>query len=469
MTIPGTTFTPLDRRKRPPGQPLPRLSLPPVQKSRLSSGLPVWLVEQHRNPQVVISIVLPGGASSDPPGKSGAATLTAELLDAGTSTRDALRISESVEFIGASLSFRAGPDATFGHLLTLNRHIETGIGLFADILANPSFPLHEFERLRAQRLTSLVQLRDRASSVASNAFMRVTYGEEHPYGKDPSGTEQSVRGLTRDDVLRFYADHYVPGDATLIVVGDTTMADMLPLLERELGRWKGNRVRGPLPSPPVPARPGRVYLVDRPGAPQSEIRIGSPALRRNTPEYFPATLLNRVLGGQFSSRINLNLREKRGYTYGAHSSYVFLKQPGPFMVSGAFTGAKTAEAAEQLFLEIGAMYREGVSSEELEFSRRGLAGGFALSFETPSQVAGALQSIVLYGLQEDYLERYLGNLASVTADDVLRVARSTLNPDVMTLLVVADAHETAGGLGSLGRGEVSMLDAEGGPPTRASG
>ena len=440
--------------------------IPPVQKSLLSSGLPVWLVEQHRNPQVVVSIVLQSGASSDPPGKSGTSTLTAELLDAGTSSRDALQISESVEFIGASLSFRAGPDATIGRLLTLNRHIETGLGLFADTLANASFPLREFERLKAQRLASLVQLRDRPSSVASTAFMRVAYGDEHPYGRDPSGTEQSVRGLTREDVLRYYAEHYVPGDATLLVVGDTTMADILPVLERELGPWKGGREREPLPATEVPSRPARVFLIDRPGAPQSEIRIGRSALRRNTPEYFPAIVMNRILGGQFSSRINMNLREKRGYTYGAHSSYLFLKQPGPFMVSGAFTGAKTAEAAEQLFLEIGAMYREGVSTRELESSRKGIAGGFALSFETPSQIAGVLQSIVLYGLPEDYLESFPGNLASVTADDVRRVARLTIDPEAMSLLVVADAAETAGGLGSLGRGDVVMLDAEGSPAGR---
>ncbi|HEX7572850.1 MAG TPA: pitrilysin family protein [Bacteroidota bacterium] len=453
----------LDRTRRPPLEPLPRVTLPPVQKGELSIGLPIRLVEQHSNPQVVISIVLQIGASMDPRGKSGTAALTAELLDAGTGSRNALEISESVEFIGASLSFRSGADATFGTLLTLNSHLGTGIALFADVLANPTFPLREFERLKAQRLTSLVEQKDRAASVASNAFMRVIYGDDHPYGTDPSGTEGSVSGLTRDDICGFYSDHYVPSNATLIVVGDTTMADILPLLERELGRWKGGARRAAPTVPPPPAAPRRVYLIDRPGAPQSEIRIGSPALARNTPDYFPATLMNRVLGGQFSSRINMNLREKRGLTYGARSSFIFLKQPGPFMVGGGFTGSKTGEAAEQLLLEIGAMHREGVTDEELEFSRMGLGGGFALSFETPFQVAGALQSIVLYSLPDDYYERYLQNLASVTSADVMRVARATLEPLAMAILVVADADGTKEGLQSLGRGEVVMLDTEGAP------
>jgi predicted Zn-dependent peptidase len=429
----------------------------------LSSGLPVRLVEQHSNPQVVLSIVLQSGASMDPRGKSGTASLTAELLDAGTGSRDALEISESVEFIGASLSFSAGADATFGTLLTLSRHLGRAIALFAEVLANPSFPVREFDRLRSQRLTSLVGLKDRAAFVASSAFMRVIYGEDHPYGKDPSGTEQSVGDLSRDDICGFYTDHYIPANATLIVVGDTTMADILPVLERELGRWKGGPAHAAAAAPPPPAAPARAYLIHRPGAPQSEIRIGSPALARNCAEYFPATVMNRVLGGQFSSRINMNLREKRGLTYSARSSFIFLKQAGPFIVSGGFTGAKTGEAAEQLLLEIGAMHREGVTDGELEFSRKGLTGGFALSFETPYQMAGALQSIILHGLPDDYYERYIPNLASVTSGDVMRVARSTLDPRTMALVVVADANETRGGLESLGRGEVVMLDTSGSP------
>ena len=463
MTARSDPPVPLDRTKRPAALPLPRVILPPVEKGELSSGLPVRLVEQHRNAQVVISIVLQSGASMDPRGKSGTASLTAALLDAGTGSRDALEISESVEFIGASLNFNAGADATFGTLLTLSRHLGRGIALFADALSNPSFPLQEFERLRSQRLTSLVALKDRAASVASRAFMRVIYGEEHPYGKDPSGTEESVGGLSRDDICGFYGDHYIPANATLIVVGDTTMAEILPILEAELGDWRGGPGRAAAAVSPPPAAPASVYLIDRPDAPQSEIRIGSPALARNSADYFPATVMNRVLGGQFSSRINMNLREKRGLTYGARSSFAFMKQAGPFIVSGGFTGAKTGEAAEQLLLEIDAMHREGVTDEELEFSRKGLIGGFALSFETPYQMAGALQSLILYGLPDDYYERYIPNLASVTSADVMRVARSMLDGRGMALLVVADANGTREGLESLGRGDVVMLDTSGSP------
>jgi zinc protease len=450
-----------DRTRRPAPLALRRFALPPVQKTRLSNGLPLWLVEQHRTPQVVVSIVLESGSVMEVAGKSGTATLTAELLDSGTSSRDALGISESVEFLGATLSFRAGHDAAFGTLLTLERHLEEAIALFADVLVNPSFPDGEFERLRKQRLASLVQRRDRPGAVATNVFMRVVYGDAHPYGADPSGTEASVNGLTRDDICAFYSDHYAPHAATLIVVGDTTMDAIRPLLERELGHWKpaGNLIRPPLVHPGE--TPGQIFLIDRPGAPQSEIRIGRPALERSSPDYFIATVMNRVLGGQFSSRINMNLREKRGYTYGARSSFIFLKQPGPFMVSGAFTGARTADAVEQLLSEISLMRREGVSEEELEFSRKGLIGSFALSFETPFQIAGALQSIALYGLPDDYYEHYRDNLASVSLDAVRRVAGTTLEAAAMAVVIVADAGQTRGSLETLGRGPVVMLDSGG--------
>ena len=464
MRGPTAHYPAPDRTQRPLPQATPRVSLPPVQKATLAGGLSVLLVEDHRNPQVVVSVVLDAGAFQDPPGKSGTATLTAELLDAGTASRDALTISGAVEFIGASLNFRAGSDATFGTLLTLSRHLERGLELFGDVLARPSFPEGEFQRVRAQRLASLLQMKDRASSVATNAFMRVIYGEEHPYGKDPSGSEESVPLLTRDDVLAYYRENYAPSRATLIVVGDTTMACILPLLERELGSWtQGPGALPPVPGLLLPERAPGLYLIDRPGAPQSEIRIGRPAFRRNSPEYLPLTVMNRVLGGQFSSRINLNLREKRGLTYGARSAFIFLKQPGPFMVSGAFTGGKTAEAAGELLMEIGAMHRDGVTAEELEFSRKGLTGGFVLSFETPYQVAGALQSIVLYGLPEDYYETYIQNLESVSLADIRRAARQVLDPSTMSLLVAADAAEARPGLASLGRGPVVMLDPSGAP------
>jgi len=434
-----------------------------VFRGRLTSGLPVWVVEQHRSPQVVVTAVMHCGASLDAPGKNGTATLTAELLDAGTETRDALALSESVEFLGASLTFRGGLDGAYGTLLTLSGHLGEGIALFADALSRPVFPADQFERLRRQRLTMLLQQKDRPASLATSVFMRRIFPEQHPYGTDAAGTEATVAGLTRNDVLGFYADYYGPQNTTLIVVGDVTPGAALPLLEDALGSWTAHAqsAHGPLP-PERAVRPG-IYLIDRPGAPQSEIRVGRPALPRNTTDFFPATVLNRVLGGQFSSRINMNLRERRGYTYGAHSSFVFLKQPGPFLVSGAFAAATTREAVGEIIAEVDAVHRGGITPEELAFSRRGLVGAFALSFETPFQVAGALQALPLYGLPDDYYDGFLEALDRVSLDDVAAVAARVLDPSSMSVVVAGDASLVRGGLSAMGRGDVIQVDAAGEP------
>lgn len=453
----------LDRSVRPNPLPVPRISLPAIEKATLSNGLPVWLVEQHALPQVAFNLVLQSGSDQDPEGGSGAATLTAELLDAGTNTMDVMQIAERLEFLGASLSFRAGTDATFGSMLTLRKHLEESLALFADELTGPAFPESEFERIKKQRVTALMQQKDRPSTIATIAFMHVLYGADHPYGNDALGTESSMTHLKREDIVAFYQKHYRPNNGTLIVVGDVTMDDLIPRLEKALGSWHPVPVelRVPPPAPPIDRR--CIYLIDKPGSPQSEIRIGCTALPRATPDYFAVTVMNRILGGQFSSRINLNLRERRGYTYGARSAFLFLKQPGPFVASGGFVSTKTDSSVEQLLAEIDRLHREGVTSEELEFSKKGLSGSFALSFETISQVAGALQNIVLYGLPDDYYGRYLENIEHVTLEDVRRVAAKTLDPSHMVILVVGDARSVKGGLSQLALGEVRMLDTEGNP------
>ncbi|HUI66280.1 MAG TPA: pitrilysin family protein [Bacteroidota bacterium] len=452
----------LDRSLRPPPLPLPRTALPAIQKATLPNGLAVWLVEHHKLPQVAFSLLLQSGADQDPAGRAGVATLTAELLDAGTQTKDLLQIAERLEFLGTSLSFRAGTEATFGYMLTLRRHLDESISIFSDELTNSAFPESEFERVKALRLGTLLQQKDRAATIATNAFMHVLYGADHPYGNDILGSEPSVTRARRADVVEHYQRHYLPGNGTLIVVGDITLEELMSRLEASLGSWRGEQTD--LRLPPAPAPVDRcIYLIDRPGAVQSEIRIGCPALPRATPDYFAATVMNRILGGQFSSRINVNLRERRGLTYGARSAFVFLKTPGPFFASGGFISEKTDTSVEQLVSEIDRLYRDGVTEEELAFSKKGLVGSFALSFETISQIAAALQTLVLYGLPEDYYGTYLENIDRVTLEDIRRVAAGTLDSRRMAVLVVGDAGRIRGGLSRLGLGDVRMLDAEGNP------
>lgn len=461
MTVALTSAQELDRSRHPSPGAVPKITLPAIQKGKLANGLSVWLVEQHKLPVIAFSLVLQSGADQDPAGKPGMATMTAELLDAGTRTRDILQIADELEFLGGSMSFRAGTDASFGSMGTLTKHLDRSLALFADVLVHPVFPEREFERIRKQRVTALLQQKDRAATIATIAFMRVLYGTEHPYGNDASGTEASLNAMTREDLVSFYSSFYRPGNATLIVVGDATLKDLQPRLEKALADWeqKPVQVRQTPPAPPAAAR--KVYLIDKPGAPQSEIRVGYPALPRATPEFFPVTVMNRILGGQFSSRINMNLREKRGYTYGARSAFMFLKQAGPFMASGGFMSAKTDSAVEQLVYEIDRMHRDGITAEELEFSKKGLTGSFALSFETSAQIAGALQNIVLYGLPENYYENYLKNIEQVSLADVRRVAGKTLDPALMAVLLVGDLRTVRAGVEKLNLGPAVLLDTEG--------
>lgn len=461
MTFASASAQQLDRSKRPGPQKAPVIDLPAIQKATLKSGLAVWLVEQHKLPIVAFNLVLQSGADRDPIDRPGIATMTAEMLDAGTKTMDALQIADKLNFLGASLRVNAGVDGSSATLVTLTKHLENALGIYADVLTNASFPQKEFERIKKQRLTALLQAKDRPPTIANVAFYHIIYGSDHPYGNDASGSEKSINSLTRDDLVKFYENYYRPNNATLVIVGDVKLAEVLPLLEKGFSEWKP----GTIPAaqlPPVPAAGTRkVYLIDKPGAPQSEIRIGYPSLARSSPDFFAVQVMNRLLGGQYSSRINMNLRERHGYTYGARSGFVFNKQPGPFSASGGFVSTKTDSSIYELLYEIDRMQKEGVTAEELEFSKKGMAGSFAQTFETPLQIAMALQSIVLYNLPEDYFTKYLQNIDAVKLAEVQKVAKLYLDSSKMAVVVVGDLKEVRKAVEALKIGETVVCDLEG--------
>lgn len=452
-----------DQSKRPVGKPTPQVRLPEIQKSRLSNGLEVWLVEHHELPTIALNLVIQSGSARDPFEKSGLASMTADVLDEGTSTRSALDISEELETIGASLFVNASFDGSFLGLNTLSKHVDNALKVYADVLANPTFPQKEFDRLKSQRLTSLIQQKDQPTTIANNVFSSVLYGSNHPYGYNSSGSDSSLQRMTREDLVDFYRTHYRPNNSTLIVVGDTKIDEIKGKLEAALAQWKP----APVPSFSVPKPNGvekvRVYLVDKPGAPQSEVRIGYPALARSTPDFFPVIVMNRMLGGQFTSRINLNLRERHGYTYGARSSFSFQKGEGPFSASGGIVSEKTDSALREFFYELNLMREQGMTEEELTFVKKGMTGAFLLTFETPSQLAGALQNVVLYNLPETYYSSYLQNIDNVGPDDVRRVANKYLDTQHMAVVVVGDLATIQKGIADLQLGEIIVCDITGKP------
>ncbi len=459
--ISSTSNAQLDRTKRPEPLKTPKVQLPKIQKATLKNGLKIWLVEQHELPIVAMNLVVSAGSDHDPLDKPGIASMTADVLDEGTTTRDALAIADELEFIGATVSVRSSADGSFIILNTITKHLDKALAIYADVIANPTFPQKECDRLKKQRQTTLLQQKDSPPAIASLAFSRIIYGTSHPYGNDPSGSEKSLNAMTRDDLVAFYTSYYRPNNATLLVVGDVKLTDIVSRLEKSLDVWKS----GPIPAvtlPPAPTMDNRrLYLIDKPGAAQSEIRIGYPAASRNTPDFFTITVMNRELGGQFTSRLNLNLREKHGFTYGARSNFSFNKQPGPFVANAGVVTAKTDSSLQEFKYEIDRMHNGGMTADQLAFIKKGLMGNFTLNFETPAQIAGALQNIVLYGLPESYYETYLQNIDKVSLDDVKKAAKKYLDSSRMAFVVVGDLKVIKEGSEKLGLGETVLCNTEG--------
>lgn len=453
----------IDRTKKPTSKPAPNIQLPKIQKATLPNGLSIWLVEHHELPTVAFNLVIQSGSDHDPTNLPGVGSMTADVLDEGTTTRNALEISEELESIGASFSVSSSFDGSFLTLTTLTKHIDKALAVYSDVLLNPTFPQKEFDRLKKQRLTSLIQQRDQPPIIAENVFSYILYGSSHPYGNNPSGTEPSLNAMTRTELVNFYQDYYRPNNSTLIIVGDVRLSELISILEKTLANWKVKQV----PSFTIPnsLKPDqmRVYLIDKPGSAQSEIRIGYPALARSTPDYFQVLVMNRMLGGQFTSRINLNLRERHGYTYGARSSFNFRKGAGPFVASGGIFTDKTDSALREFINEIDLMREKGMTQDELLYVKNGLIGNFALAFETPAQIASQLQNILLFGLPENYFDAYMQNIEAVSRDEVQRVAQQYLHTSSMAIVVVGDLKKIKENIAALKLGDVILCDLDGKP------
>ncbi|HEX8632931.1 MAG TPA: pitrilysin family protein [Pyrinomonadaceae bacterium] len=444
----------------------PRLVLPKVERHRLSNGLEVFLVRHSELPVVNMNLIIKSGASSDPENLPGAASLTADLLDEGTKTRNALDISNALAGLGARMSVGADWDSTTADLTTLTRHLDRALEVYADVILNPAFPEADLKRLRGSRLATLQQQRDNANAIAGLVYSSILYGNKHPYGRPLFGNEASLIALSEPDVRRFYETYYRPNNAALIVAGDVTAATLMPKLERAFSAWKPGRVPAADVSmtPPARERAG-IYLVDKPGAAQSVIQIGQVGVARSTPDYFPLLVLNSMLGGQFVSRINLNLREDKGYTYGARSSFEYRRGAGPFAASGGVFTNVTKESVGEFLKELRGIRGEiPVTESELEYAKQGILRGFPRSFETPSQIADRLSALVLYNLPDDYFNNYNARVRAVSLADITRVANRYLDPSRMAILVVGDRKAVEPGLRSLGIGDsITLLDPEGRP------
>ncbi|HEV2864696.1 MAG TPA: insulinase family protein [Pyrinomonadaceae bacterium] len=456
-----------DRSLLPKEKPDPKLTLPAAQRRKLSNGLEVVVVEHHELPVVSFNLVTKMGAAGDPSGKAGLASLTADMIDEGTATRDSLAISDQLARIGSSLQVAAGWDSTTASMRTLTRHMDRALEIYSDVITNPAFPDKELQRLRAQRLAALRQQRDDPNSVAGLVFQTVLYGREHPYGHPLTGDEASLQSLTGEDVRGFYDKFFRPNNSALIVVGDVKPDQVVAKLEKAFAAWKSAHVPAvDVSAAPVQREHGQIFIVDRPGSVQSVIQIGQVAVPRSSPDYFPLFVMNRILGGSSSARINLNLREDKGYTYGAQSGFSFRRGAGPFIAAAPVQGFSTKESVAEFMKEIRGIRGEiPVTQAELEAAKQAIVRGFARNFETPDQIASQFELIVTYDLPDTYFNTYVERVQAVTLEDVNRVANRHLQPDRMAVVVVGDRSKIEQGLRSLETyGErVTLVDTEGRP------
>lgn len=446
-----------DRSKPPVPGPAPALKLPPIQKRALANGLPVWVVEMHKVPLVNVALVVKAGASADPIGKYGVANFTAAMLDEGAGTRNALDLADAIDFLGASLSTGSSFDSSTVRLQTPVSKLDDALALMADVSLRPAFSPTELERLRKERLTTLLQTRDNPQGLASVAFARLVFGARHRYGTSAMGNDATNGEMSVADLKSFYTAYYQPQNAHLIVVGDVTADGVLPKLEKAFGSWKnGTAPAKPAIETATQHGPRQIYLVDKPGAPQSQIRIGWVGVPRNTPDYYALSVLNTALGGSFTSRLNQNLREEHGYAYGASSAFDMRMSAGPFFAAAGVQSDKTTESLQEFFKELNGI-RKPMTPDELTRAKNYLALGFPAEFETTGGMAGNLVTMVVYGLPDAFFSEYVPKIQAVTIADVQRVATQYIQPDRFAVVVVGDLAKIEAGIRAANLGPVRVV------------
>ena len=437
-----------DRSKPPALENAPSLKLPTMQHLSLSNGLPVVLMEKHELPLVQIDLLVMAGASMDPREKRGLASLASAMMEEGAGERDALMLADAIDFLGASITPFTGRHTSGLSLHTQASKLDSALSLFADMALRPTFPSVELERHRKELLTSLVQWHDDPGTIASVLTIHELFGEEHPYGFPPVGSEQTIRALRVEDLKRFHATYYRPNNATLLVVGDISANALLPKLEALFGNWK----RGEIPRQQWPeatqVQKKRLILVDKPDAAQSVLRVARIGAPRSTEDYFPLLVMNTILGGSFTSRLNQNLREQHGYAYGANSSFDFRILSGPFIVSTSVQTDVTDKALAEVMKELTNILKS-VTDDEVNRARNYLALGYPAGFESVAGLADQLGDLVVYNLPDSYFNDYTKKVLAVTREDILRVAHTYVDPEKVNIVVVGDRKKVEEGVKAL--------------------
>jgi zinc protease len=433
--------------------------VPAVKRFRLKNGLPVILAESHKLPLVSVDLILKTGSSANAKDKAGLASLTANMLDEGTKKRTATQIANEVAQLGATLNSYATWDATAVSLSVLAENLDRALPVWADVLLAPAFTQDDFDRVVDNLVSSLAQRKDYPPVVAGQVYARALWGEAHPFGWPDTGTQASIKKLVPADVKRFHDTYYAPNNAVLVVAGDITEKQLHAKIEPLLAGWKAKKIPPlRLPKSEAPSKP-RIVLVDKPGAPQSSIRIGLPGIERKNPDYYRALVTNQILGGGFK-RLAMNLRETKGWTYGVGSQFDARRAPGPWTVSGEFVAAHTADAVAEILKEIEKLRAEEVTDKELAETKDEIIGAFPARFATAAQLASQMTALAVYDLPPTELDGFVAKIAAVNKEQVRQMARKYFRSDKLLIVVVGDRTSNEAPLRKIAEVERRDLDGD---------
>jgi predicted Zn-dependent peptidase len=449
LTLTGTAQVQNWPSERPPrALPAREVKFPPYAVHTLANGLQVIAVSHHEQPAVSIRIIIRAGGAQDPPAKPGVAYLASALLDQGTTTRNAEQIATAIDSIGGIIGTGAVTDLSSVNAIVMKDSLDLGLDMVSDIVRNPAFAPEEIERQRQQMLSGLKVSYDDPDYLAGVVFDRLVYGF-HPYGRPHSGTPASIASITREDLLAFHKAWFGANNAILAIVGDVGHEEAFAGAERAFGKW--GRAENAAPKPvdaPPPTR--RVVVIDRPGAVQTEIRVGHAAVPRRNPDYLALDIATKILGGEGGNRLHRVLRSDRGLTYGASADINALKEAGDIVAETDTRSETTGEALRLIVDEFWRLQRQRVEQRELADAQAYLTGSFPLTIETPSAIALQILNAVFYGLDLNELQTYRERVNAITVDDIQRVARQYLHPDRLAIVLVGDASAFASQLAGVG-------------------
>jgi zinc protease len=445
-----------DRTKPPQLPPPQQLKLPEIRAFSLSNGLKVVLMEKHEVPLIQLNVIIKTGIVNDPENKSGLANFTMDMINEGAAGKSSLEIADMIDYLGAKIRTSAGAHYSGVYLHAPLTKFDEALKILKSIVLKPDFPQKELDRKKKERLTTIMQWHDQPTAIASSAFNQFLFGKEYPYAKSSLGNEASIKATSVEDLKDFHKKYFVSNNAFIIAVGDINKEELKNKLENIFGSWEKGKVGDISLKTVAQVNKRVVYLIDKPGTPQSVINIGRIGAARLTDDYNSIVVMNTLLGGSFGSRLNQNLREEHGYTYGAFSRFNFRLFPGSFIASSSVQTDVTDKALYEFFKELNGI-REPLSDTDLNRAKNYVALNYPSDFQSAGEIAGQLEEMVEYNLPENYFNEYISKMLAVTGNEVNAAAKKYIIPDQMIIVIVGDKSKIEEGIKALNLGEIINL------------